>query len=73
MNSDISDIENRIIDKLISIDKKIDDLCNRMTTIETKWEDMLVSEREKIETKFKVISIIFGIITTSAILFNIFK
>ena len=69
----ISDVENRIIDKLIDIDKKIDDLCQRMTAIETKWEDMLVSEREKIETKFKVISIIFGIITTSAVLFNIFK
>ena len=60
-------ILNRIFDKLDKFDGKVDDLCERMTKIETTITDhlnMLKSNEERKDRNFKigfgVVGVVFG-------------
>jgi len=53
----ISDIEQRIFDKLDNFDSKIDDLCERMVRTETTIANHLEHQQQK----FNRTTIIFGI------------
>ena len=54
----ISDIEQRILDKLDSSDSKIDDLCERMVRMETTVSNHLEHQRQK----FNRTTVIFGLL-----------
>lgn len=53
---------NRLFDKLDGIDTKIDDLCDRMTKQETKYDIHIDGEREKSEKKEKRFYMILGLV-----------
>ena len=57
----ISDIEQRILDKLDSSDSKIDDLCERMVRMETTVSNHLEHQRQK----FNRTTVIFGLLISA--------
>lgn len=62
---DSDDVMNRLFDKLDMIGEKIDDLCNRMTKQETKYDLHIEDGKNRAERKDKVfygVIAIFGIV-----------
>jgi hypothetical protein len=58
---DDNTIIDRLFDKLDNIDNKIDDLCNRMTKQETKYDIHIDGEKSKAERKEKRFYVIMAI------------
>jgi len=54
----ISDIEQRIFDKLDNFDSKLDDLCERMVRMETTVSNHLEHQRQK----FNKTTVVFGLL-----------
>lgn len=59
---DDSTIIDRLFVKLDNIDNKIDDLCERMTKQETKYDLHIEGEREKSEKKEKRFYIVMALV-----------
>lgn len=55
-------IIDRLFVKLDNIDSKIDDLCERMTKQETKYDLHIEGEKSKFERKEKIFYVILGLI-----------
>ncbi len=58
----ISDIEQRLFDKLDVVGSKIDNLCDRMTRIETQLENHLEGQRRKFDKTVVVLGIVIGVV-----------
>jgi len=58
----ISDIEQRIFGKLDGFDSKIDDLCDRMTRMETQLENHLESQKRRFDKTTVILGIMIGVI-----------
>jgi len=65
----ISDIEQRILDKLDNSGEKIDDLCDRMVRVETNLDNHLAAQ----ERKFNKTTVIFGMVMSFIALMVIIK
>lgn len=61
---DDNSIMIRLFDKLDNIDAKIDDLCNRMTKQETKYDLHIESEKAKSDRKERIFYIVIAFIGT---------
>lgn len=62
--TDFDDLTNRILDKMDEMEKKIDNLCNRMTKVEINLENHfkeLDQKKEANERKFYYIIAIMGV------------
>lgn len=57
-------IMNRLFDKLDHIDSKIDDLCNRMTKQETKYDLHIEEGQRKSQKKERVFYAVLAFIGT---------
>jgi hypothetical protein len=75
-----NDIFNRIFDKLDLYDERLNTTCNTITRIDQKLSDFIeaVNKREteikqKVENKYKNMTIVFGSITTVSILVGLSK
>jgi len=58
----ISDIEQRILDKLDIEGSKIDDLCERMVRVETNLTNHLEAQERKFNKTTVLLSVVIGII-----------
>ena len=58
----ISDIEQRIFTKLDSFDSKLDDLCERVTRVETNLTNHLENQERKFNKTTVIMGIVVGII-----------
>jgi len=67
------DFEKHVIDKLEIIDTKISDLCQRVTANEVKIEGVVTQKVNESQTKYKIITIVFGVITALATIKSILK
>jgi hypothetical protein len=64
MPVDFDDLTNRILDKMDEMEKKIDNLCNRMTKVEINLDNHfkeLDQKKEANEKKFYYIIAIMGV------------
>ena len=62
--TDFDDLTNRILDKMDEMEKKIDNLCNRMTKVEINLDNHfkeLDQKKESNEKKFYYIIAIMGV------------
>jgi hypothetical protein len=62
--TDFDDLTNRILDKMDEMEKKIDNLCNRMTKVEINLDNHfkeLDQKKEANEKKFYYIIAIMGV------------
>lgn len=59
---DDNTIIDRLFTKLDNIDDKIDDLCNRMTKQETKYDIHIEAEREKSDRKEKLFYVVMALV-----------
>jgi len=58
----ITDIEQRIFDKLDSFDSKIDDLCERMVRVETNLTNHLEYQERKFNKTTVLLGVVIGIV-----------
>ena len=58
----ISDIEQRILDKLDHFDNQLDDLCTRLTRVETTVTNHLDHQVQKFNRTTVLVSIAIGLI-----------
>jgi hypothetical protein len=63
----------RVLGKLDDIENKVDDLCNRMTKMETTNDIKIKDAIHRTEFKFKLLSAVVGVIGSSFVILNIAK
>jgi uncharacterized membrane protein YjjP (DUF1212 family) len=69
----LSEIENRILNKLDKMDDKIDDLCHRVTKQEVRYNTHIENEIQRNDFRFKVLTLMVGVIGSSFALLNILR
>ena len=73
MPVDFDDMTKRILDKLDTFDNKIDDLCARMTKMESEWTNHLAEIEDRAKAKERRFYYLIAVMGVGFALFETIK